>query len=71
MVAGPRSDLDIENLTAAIHSIVWIDAVRAECGSVSWIKGDFRCLETIGTAALGAALFGLFSFWNCHSCKSV
>lgn len=63
----PRGlDLDIKNLTAPIHAVCRIHAVRAVEGAVLGVFGQLRQRELHGTAAFAAALLGLFTFWLSH-----
>ena len=58
---------DVENLTATVHPVGGIHAVRAETSAVGRIKGDLRKAEAVCTAALAAALLGSFAFWLSHN----
>lgn len=58
---------DVDNLTASVHAIDWVDPVWHEDGPVRRILSELWKLETVGTAAFAAALLGLFSFGLCHN----
>src|SRR5664280_3039185 len=63
------SDFDGENLAAAIHAALGVDAMRPDCAAVSGIHGELRRLEGVGRPAVGAAAFGLFSLRVSHDEK--
>ena len=62
LVRNVRSDLYVEHLTATIHAVLWIDAMRAECAAVGRVFSYLRSFESVGCAAVGAAAFGLLAF---------
>lgn len=66
-----RLYFDIQHLATAIHAVGRIDAMRAEASTILWIFRELRKFETNGTAALAAALLGLFAFWLCHKMSLV
>src|SRR5688572_12246802 len=56
------SNLDVQNLTTAIHSILRVHAVRTKRGTIRRIPRELGSLKGIGRAAVGAAAFGLLAF---------
>lgn len=61
-----NSDFNVHHLAAAIKPVVRVDAMRNVRRAIGWILGQERCLETVRTAAQGAALLGVFAFGLCH-----
>jgi hypothetical protein len=59
-------DFYVEDLAATIHPVGGVHAVRAEECAVLRILRQLWQLELHCTAALAAALLGLFAFWLCH-----
>lgn len=64
-----KLERSIDHLTTAIHSVVWIHAVRAKRSAIHRIFGELRLFETISPAAEPTATFGLLAFWIGHSAK--
>jgi undecaprenyl-diphosphatase len=60
--AQPGLNFDVEHLAAAIHAILGIHAMRAESAAIGRILGELGSFESIGSATVGAAAFGLFAF---------
>jgi hypothetical protein len=66
MVRRQRLDFDVQHLAATIHSVGRVDAVRAvECTVLS-VYCQLWKRKLNRTAALTAALLGLFAFWLSH-----
>ncbi len=63
------SDLDVQNLTTAVHPVFRVHAVGAESAAICRILGEFRRAEGVGGATVGAAAFGLFAFRIGHGRK--
>ena len=59
-------DLDVQHLAAAVHPVVWVDAVRAESTAVGRIFCDLRSFESVSGAAISAAAFRLLAFRVSH-----
>lgn len=59
-------DFDVHDLAATIHAVDWIHTVGTVEGAVLRVLGQLWQLKLHGTAALAAALLGLFAFWLCH-----
>src|SRR3954470_12720733 len=57
-----RLDLDVQDLTAAIHAVLRVDPMRAEGAAISRILGELGRFESVGGAAVSAATFGLLAF---------
>jgi hypothetical protein len=57
---------DIGHLATAVHSVVWIYAMRTERRAVNWIFRELWLLEAIGSAAETTTAFGLLAFWVGH-----
>ena len=57
---------DIGHLATAVHSVVWIHAMRTERRAVNWIFRELWLLEAIGSAAETTTAFGLLAFWVGH-----
>jgi hypothetical protein len=53
---------DIGHLATAVHSVVWIHAMRSEGRAVNWIFRELWLLEAIGSAAEATTAFGLLAF---------
>ena len=58
----------IDHLTTAIHSVVWIYAVRPKRSAIHRILGELRLLEAVSPATGPAAALGLLAFWIGHFC---
>jgi len=55
-------DLDVEHLATAIEPGLGIYAVAAIERAIDRILGELGCDESVGSATIGAAAFGLFAF---------
>ena len=65
-IEARSSDLDVEDLTTAIHAVFRVHAMWAEQRAISRISCELRSLESVGCATVSAAAFGLLAFWLCH-----
>ena len=63
---GTSLGLDVKDLATPIHPVVRINTVWTEESAIGRICRDLRQAETIGSAALAAALLGCFAFWLSH-----
>ena len=67
-----RLDLNVEHLPAAIHPIGRVYAVWAIQRTILGVFSQLRQRKLNGSAALAAALLGLFAFWLSHErCGSI
>jgi hypothetical protein len=66
-----RSDLDVEDLTTAIHAVLGVHPVGAEGTAIGGVLGKLGSLKGVGGAAVGAAAFGLLAFRICHGRKEL
>jgi hypothetical protein len=57
-----KSGLDGQDLPAPVNAGLWIHAVGPEKGAICRISGELRSLEGVGSAAVGTAALGLFTF---------
>src|SRR4051812_33364241 len=55
-------DLDVQHLATAVHPVLRVYTMRAKRAAIGRILGEFRRLEGVGRAAIGAAAFGLLAF---------
>ena len=62
-------NLDVEHLTAPVHPVLWIHAVRAKGAPIRRIFSELWSDKSIGGAAVGAAALGLFAFRIGHGRK--
>jgi hypothetical protein len=60
---------NVDHLTSAVHPVVRIDAVWAECATVHGIFRELWLFEAIGSSAETTATFGLLTFWISHFSK--
>mgnify|MGYP006902137527 CR=1 FL=1 len=61
-----RSDLDVDYLATAVHTIGWIYPVGHESTAIGRILGEDRRLEAIGSTTFAASLLRLFAFRLSH-----
>ena len=66
-VTSRKSYGNIGHLATAVHSVVWIHAMRTERRTVNWIFRELWLLEAIGSTAETTTAFGLLAFWVGHS----
>src|SRR5271165_1324153 len=59
---GRASDLDVEDLAAAVDSCLGVDPVRPEEASVGGVPGELRRLEGVGCTPVCTAALGLLAF---------
>ncbi len=59
-------DLDVQHLSTTVEAVFWIHTVGAKSAAVGRIFCYLRSFESVGSATVGAAAFGLLAFRICH-----